>query len=605
MHHGELITTVFVLLLASIIFVPMTKKLGLSSILGYLVAGMTLGPSALNLVQDVGSISSISEFGVVLFMFLIGLELRPNVLHEFKKDIFTYGFLQVFLTGFIFFLTAMYSTNNFALSILIGMGFALSSTALGVQVLQEKNLLQTKPGKSSLAILLFQDIAIVPMMGVITFVGAISSGQSKENLFDFTSVLKMFLATFLTFVIGKYFLKYVFRFIATTHLREVFTAVSLLLIIGISILMESVGLSMAFGSFLAGLLLADSEFRYELEISIEPFKGLLMGLFFMAVGMGMDLHLILSKPAEILSLAFVITLIKCFVLFLISSMFRLSFHERIIFTIATSQIGEFSFVLMKLGVNHSIISQNESNIFSLVIALSMATTPILFLIYEKFFIKNDKKKVNSDSSEQVPPESDNPVIIAGFGRFGTVVARLLHANNIGTTILDNDTNQIELVRKFGFKAYYGDISRLDLLEVAGAPKAKILILAVDEMQVAHDAVLKVKQQYPELQVFVRCKGRNDYFEFRKLGANFLVRESFLSALEMGGEVLKKLGHTPFEVVRILKHFKNHDEKLLEESYVFHREEEQLITLSKKAKFDLERTLKSDKKWISENKQFWD
>lgn len=603
MNKGEFITTFFVLLLASIVFVPVTKKLGLSSILGYLIAGMTIGPSALNLVQDVDSISSISEFGVVLFMFLIGLELRPSVLQEFKKDIFSYGFLQVLLTGFIFFLTAMYSTHNLTLSLLIGMSFALSSTALGVQVLQEKGLLQTKPGKSSLAILLFQDIAIVPMMGIITFVGAFSNGRSNSSFFDFSTALKMFMATFLTFVIGKYFLNYLFKFIATTRLREVFTAVSLLLIIGISILMESVGLSMAFGSFLAGLLLADSEFRYELEINIEPFKGLLMGLFFMAVGMGMDLHLIVTRPTEILSLAFIITLIKCFVLFLISSMFKLSFHERIIFTIATSQIGEFSFVLMKLGVNQNIITQYESNIFSLVIALSMATTPILFLIYEKFFINKEQNEIQTQNKEK--PSLENPVIIAGFGRFGTIVARLLHANSIGTTILDNDPKQIELVRKFGFKAYFGDISRLDLLEVAGAPKAKILILAVDEMQIAHDAVQKVKQQFPQLQVFVRCKGRNDYFEFKSLGAEIVIRESFLSALEMGGEVLKKMGFTPFEVKRILKHFKNHDEKLLDESYLFHKEEDHLISISKKARFDLERTLKSDQKWISENKQFWD
>jgi glutathione-regulated potassium-efflux system ancillary protein KefC len=380
------------------------------------------------------------------------------------------------------------------LALLIGMGFALSSTALGVQVLQEKSLLHTKPGKSSLAILLFQDIAIVPMMGVISIIGALASGNANEPIFSFNSAMKIFFATFFTYILGKYFLKYLFRFIATTHLREVFTAVSLLLIIGISILMESVGLSMAFGSFLAGLLMADSEFRYELEINIEPFKGLLMGLFFMAVGMGMDLHLIVTRPMDILGLAFVITAIKCSVLFLISSMFRLNFHERMIFTIATSQIGEFSFVLMKLGVGQHIITQSQSNVFSLVIALSMATTPLLFLIYERYVYANSGTGFKTSDEEK--PVFENPVIIAGFGRFGTIVARILHANNIGTTILDNDPNQIELVRKFGFKAYFGDISRLDLLEVAGAPKAKILILAVDEMQVAEEAVQKLNSSFP-------------------------------------------------------------------------------------------------------------
>lgn len=602
MHQGEMLTTIFVLLLASIIFVPITKKLGLSSILGYLLAGTIIGPSALNLVQDVESIAHISEFGVILFMFLIGLELRPTVLQELKKDIFNYGISQVLITGTVFALIAWYTTHNVVLSILIGMSFALSSTALGVQILQEKNLLNTKPGKSSLAILLFQDIAIVPMMAIITLAGSLVAGADATNLFNTESFLKMFFAIFFTVIIGKYFLKYIFRFIATTHLREIFTAVSLLLIIGISLLMDSVGLSMAFGSFLAGLLMADSEFRFELEVNIEPFKGLLMGLFFMAVGMGMNLELFIHRPYDIFGLAIVITAIKCSVLFLISSMFRLNFHERMIFTIATSQIGEFSFVLLKLGVGQGIIQQDQSNVFSIVIALSMATTPVLFLIYEKFIQKTSikQKAENTDSID-----STNPVIIAGFGRFGTTVARILHANDIGTTILDNDSNQIELVRKFGFKAYYGDISKIDLLEAAGANTSKVLVVTVDEMQVAQETLVKVKQHFPHLKIFVRCNTTNDYFNFRSLGADVLVRDTMACALEMSGEILKTMGFTALESVRILKHFKLHDAKYLEDSFHYFKQEEHLIGLSKKARFELERTLKNDQKWISENKRFWD
>jgi glutathione-regulated potassium-efflux system ancillary protein KefC len=602
MHHGEMLTTIFVLLLASIIFVPITKKFGLSSILGYLLAGMVIGPSALNLVQNVESIAQISEFGVILFMFLIGLELRPSILQEFKKDIFNYGISQVVITGSVFAIISWYTTQNLVLSVLIGMSFALSSTALGVQILQEKNLLKTKPGKSSLAILLFQDIAIVPMMAIITLAGALVAGAQASSLFNVANILKMFFATFFTIVIGKYFLKYVFRFVATLHLREVFTAVSLLLIIGISMLMESVGLSMAFGSFLAGILMADSEFRFELEINIEPFKGLLMGLFFMAVGMGMDLALFFNRPVDIIGLAAVITIIKCSVLFLISSMFKLNFHERMIFTIATSQIGEFSFVLLKLGVSQGIMVQEQSNIFSIVIALSMATTPILFLLYEKF-IRNSTQGVKAENTDKI--DSTNPVIIAGFGRFGTTVARILHANNIGTTILDNDPNQIELVRKFGFKAYYGDISRIDLLEAAGGNTAKSLVITVDEMQIAEETIQRVKQHFPHLKIFVRCHSHNDYFNFKALGADVLIRDTFSCAMEMSGEVLKTMGFSSIETVRILKHFKLHDTKYLEDSFLYFKQEEQLVGLSKKARFELERTLKNDQKWISENKRFWD
>lgn len=602
MHHGELLTTVFILLLSSIIFVPITKKLGLSSILGYLLAGMVIGPSALNLVQNVESIAQISEFGVILFMFLIGLELRPNILQEFKKDIFNYGLSQVLITGAVFALITWYASQNMMLAVLIGMSFALSSTALGVQILQEKNLLRTKSGKASLAILLFQDIAIVPMMALITIAGSLAAGAQASTFFNFSNIMKIFFATFFTFVLGKYILKYVFRFVATAHLREVFTAISLLLIIGIALLMESVGLSMAFGSFLAGLLLADSEFRYELEANIEPFKGLLMGLFFMAVGMGMDLELFVHRPADIFGFAIFITAIKCLVLFLISSMYRLNFHERMIFTIATSQIGEFSFVLLKLGVGQGILMQEQSNVFSIVIAMSMATTPVLFLIYEKF-ISNSFGQQKTAAAETI--ESNNPIIIAGFGRFGTTVARVLHANNIGTTILDNDPNQIELVRKFGFKAYYGDISRLDLLEAAGGKTAKSLIVTVDQMQVAEETVQKVKLHFPHLKIFVRCQGRNDYFNFKALGADVLVRDTFASALEMSAEILKDMGFTGLETTKIIKHFKNHDSKYLEESEKFYKQEEHLVGLSNNARFELERTLKNDQKWIADKKQFWD
>ena len=282
-------------------------------------------------------------------------------------------------------------------------------------------------------------------------------------------------------------------------------------------------------------------------------------------------------------------------------MFGLNFHERMIFTIATSQIGEFSFVLLKLGVEQNILMQEQSNIFSIVIALSMATTPILFLIYEKFFQRTwEKQKAESENKI----DASNPVIIAGFGRFGTTVARILHANTIGTTILDNDPNQIESVKKFGFKAYYGDISRLDLLEAAGAKTAKLLVVTVDEMYVAEDTVQKVKLHFPHLKIFARCKTSIDYFNFKSLGADYIVRDTFSCALDMGGAILKQMGFTALESIRILKHFKNHDDKFLEDSFHFYQQEDHMVGLSKKASFELERTLKNDIKWITENKQYW-
>jgi len=592
--QGQLVTTIFVLLLASIIFVPITKKLGLSSVLGYLLAGMIIGKGGFNLIQDVSSLAHISEFGIVLFMFLIGLELKPSVLQEMKKDILRYGLLQLLITSLVFYFITYSTSKNIQLSFIIGLSFTLSSTALGIQILQEKNLLKSPAGRASMAVLLFQDLAIIPMMGVVSLLATNKSLQSSFQ-FDYQFILKIFFATFLAVVVGKYLLKYIFRFIATAKLREIFTSVSLLLVIAMALLMESVGLTMAFGSFLAGLLMADSEFRYELEISIEPFKGLLMGLFFMSVAMDMDISLFFLRPLDVIGLALAIVLVKFSLLYLMSSIFGLTIVERLIFSIATSQVGEFAFVLLAMGLKLQILNPALNNLLSLVIAMSMVFTPLLFLLVERW--DPYRRKIKTIENNQTKLEEQHQVIIAGFGRFGTIVARLLHANGIGTTVLDHDPNQIELVRKFGFKAYYGDVTRLDLLEAAGVEQAKILIIAVDEMEMAKETVERVKQHYPKIQIFVRCRNRNDFYEFKAQGIKVIIRETFSSALEMGEEVLKGLGFGSFESRRIVKKFRIHDEKYLEESFLHYENMDALVGLAKKSRLELERTLEEDRAWM--------
>lgn len=600
--HGQLLTTIFILLFASILFVPFSKKIGLSSVLGYLVAGIIIGPGALNLVHDVDSIAKLSEFGVVLFMFLIGLELRPSVLSEMRKDIIRFGCSQVLLTTIIFFFMTWITSKDMNFSIILGMSLALSSTALGIQVLQEKNLLKSEGGKASLAVLLFQDMAIIPMMLAVSLMA-----QKKNNEiiseFNFLPIVKIFIALFFTIFVGKYVLKYVFRYIATTRLREIFTSVSLLVVIGIAMLMDSVGLSMAFGSFISGLLMADSEFRYELEVNIEPFKGLLMGLFFMSVGMSMDLGLFLQKPWDIIGLAFAITFVKCCILYLLSTFFSLNLYQRLVFTFATSQIGEFAFVLLTLGVSVGVLPPHLQNLFGLVIALSMAITPLLFVFFEKLKERNFFSTTESEEGLSVD-DHENPVIIAGFGRFGTIVARILHANNIGTTVLDHDPRQIEMVRKFGIKAYYGDVTRLELLEAAGAAKAKTLIVTIDDTTKAEEIISKVKLHFPTLQILVRCNSRHDYFIFRSLGVNTIIRETFGSALEMGEEILKVMGYGAFESKRIVALFRKHDESYLEESFYLHRNQDALVGLAKKSRKDLERTLENDERWMN-NQRYWE
>jgi monovalent cation:proton antiporter-2 (CPA2) family protein len=550
--HGFL-EQALVYLVAGVLFVPVFRRLGLGAVLGYLVAGVVIGPWGLRLVAAPEAILHFAEFGVVLLLFLVGLELNPQRLWQMRKSIFGMGFAQMAATGSAVFALALALGQPSVVGVIAGMAFAMSSTAIGLATLEEKGLLATPGGQASFSVLLFQDIAVIPMMLVL---GLMTGTQGDASGFQWLAALRALAVIAALIVAGRLLLRPLLRWIANTRLREVFIAFSLVLVIGIALLMQTLGLSMALGAFLAGVLLADSEYRHELELDIEPFKGLLLGLFFIAVGM--------SKTFGYCGRA-----------------------DAMLFALALSQVGEFAFVL--LGTAQQLLPRETSDIMTAAVAASMLSTPLLMLAYERLLARA--------SAVGVPREPDaiderQPVIIAGFGRFGQVVARVLQGLGIGTTVVDHDPNQIELVRSFGNKAYYGDARRADLLEAAGADGAKLLVVAVDDPEAALEIARRARERYPALPIIARARSRSDAFDYVDLGVPAL-RETFGSALDAAETALVRLGWGALAARRVVRRFRRHDEETLLRQAPHRDEVKQLIALTQQGREDLVRLLRSE------------
>jgi monovalent cation:proton antiporter-2 (CPA2) family protein len=597
MEDHQFLVGFIIFLTATLIFVPITKKLGLGSILGYLLAGVLLGPSVLGFFNDVHRILTISEFGVVLFMFLIGLELRPEKLRELRKKMLWLGAPQLFASVLIAFALLSLLPYGYSFAFTLSMALALSSTAIGLQVLQERKLVDSEPGKGSFAILLFQDLAIIPMLLLVSILGASQKGPI-ENLVDFTALLRIFITVAFIIFLGKYFLNFIFRQLAETHLRELFTSISLLLVVGVSLLMESVGLSMAFGSFLAGLLLAESEYRFELETSIEPFKGLLMGLFFTSVGMTIDLPLAFQKYEQVIYYGLGAFLFKLGLNFVIAKIANLNKEDSFILALVTAPVGEFAFVILKLSETQGLLTQEQLAICNLIVVSTMVLNPISFFIYDRFIKKRiNDNKTNKSQKNSLDEQKENPVIVAGFGRLGTILVRMLHAKKISATVLDTNPKQIEQVKKIGFKAYFGDATRLDMLKLAGAEHAKIIIIVVDDSFAAEQIVRLVRVNFPQLKILARCHGRNDYYSLREAGADMIFRDAFVTGLTMGQKILELLGSRASDARKYVHQFQEHDEEMLEQSFYHHHNQEALISLAKRSLTDLERIFSKDDDWV--------
>jgi monovalent cation:proton antiporter-2 (CPA2) family protein len=564
---------------AGVVAVPLFARLGLGSVLGYLAAGMAIGPWGLKLIADPQTVLHFAEFGVVLLLFLIGLELEPRRLWALRRAIFGMGSTQVVVTAAVVAVAAKTLGLSTAAAIVAGIGVAMSSTAIALATLQEKNLLPSPGGQASFAVLLFQDLAVIP---ALLTVGFLAKGVNEIEWSAATQAVGIIAALILG---GRLLLRPALRYIANARLREVFVGASLLLVIGIALLMEEVGLSMALGAFLAGVILADSEYRHELELDIEPFKGLLLGLFFIAIGMSVDLGLFVRAPVLVLGLALAVLAVKMVILYPTAQLFGYcSRADAALFALSLPQVGEFAFVLFTQGA--SLFEPATLAILNAVVATTMAFTPLLMLLYTRVLAPRLTRQ-----GAEAPPVVDEqaPVIVAGYGRFGQVVSRVLDGLRIQTTLIDHDPNQVDLVRRFGSPAYYGDASRLDVLERAGIARARLLIIAIDDEEGALRIVKQVRTRYPHVRLIARAHSRTDAYEFLELGVP-AVRETFGSALEAAELALRALGYGPVGARRVVTQFRRHDEELLEKMAPHRAETTRLIAISQQGRADLDALL---------------
>ncbi len=598
MHAEGFFFQAFVYLCAAVVSVPIAKRLGLGSVLGYLIAGMVIGPFGLGLIGEEGQdVMHFAEFGVVMMLFLIGLELEPSRLWRLRGPILGMGGLQVGVTGLIIAAVAAAVGLPWGVAVALGMILALSSTAIVLQTMSEKGLSATDAGQSSFSVLLFQDIAVIPMLAILPLLVASPdalqhAGESShaanltEGLPAWAKTLAVLGAVTAIVVGGRYLMRPVFRFIAKTRLREIFTAAALLLVIGIALLMSEVGLSPALGTFLAGVVLADSEYRHELEADIDPFKGLLLGVFFIAVGASVDFGLIAGQPAMVFGIVIALIVLKFIVLFLIGRFFGMGLDQNLIFSVALAQGGEFAFVLFSFATQVGVMGTEVANPLIAVVTISMATTPILMVVNERIvqprFGTRESEKPEADAIDEV-----NPVIIAGFGNFGSVVGRLLRANGVNVTVLDYDSDHVELLRKLGLKVFYGDASRRDLLHAAGAERARILIIAFGDHARTIDLVRTAKKHFPHLKVMVRALGRLQAYDLVEEGVTHFYRETLDTSLRMGVDTLRLLGYRAYQAHRAARTFRHHDENSVFELAEMRHDRGRYLSVARQRIQDLE------------------
>ncbi|RHX94786.1 potassium transporter Kef [Leptospira yasudae] len=589
MQDHNLLITLIVFLSAAVISVPLFKRLGLGSVVGYLIGGTIIGPWGIGLITDVESILHLSEFGVVLLLFLIGLELKPQRLWILRRPVFGLGGLQVVLTSLVFFAALSFLGLENSQAIVISISISLSSTAFALQVLGEKNELNTAHGRTSFAILLFQDLAVIPIMAILPFLGEAhtahtSQGSVKPILIAIGTISAVILA-------GRFLARPLFRLVASTGNHEIFTALSLLIVVGLSLLMDQVGLSMALGSFLGGVILADSEYRHELESNLEPFKGLLLGLFFLAVGMSINLGEVLKDPLLVIAFALGLMFLKAAILYLLGRISKHSEESSLNLAATISQGGEFAFVILGVGVSLSILPRDRADLVIAVVTLSMGLTPVLGIVKDKvaeLLFKKDSELEEDEIEEQ------NRVIIAGFGRFGQIIARMLFVHRIGFTALEHNPDQVNVARKFGYKIYYGDAAKLSLLRSAGAEHADLFILAIQDIDVSVKVAELVKKHFPNLTIIARARNREHVFKLMELGIKIIRRDTFASALELAGETLSKLGFLDSEVEQKIRKFRAHDELTLKGQFQIRDDEKEFIKFSKNSMRQLEAAFEADR-----------
>ncbi len=590
MHGQGNLELVLIFLLSAVVAVPLFRRFGLGAVLAYLAAGAVIGPFGLQVIEDPSSTLALSELGVVLLLFIIGLELSPARLWVMRHPVFVVGGLQVLLTALVIGLTLMLFCWGWKTDLIIGLGLALSSTAVVIQLLSERKELTTGYGRLAFAILLFQDIAAIPLLALIPILGEVKNA-AHTGAAPWEAVIKALGMMALVIIGGRLLLKQLFRIVAWTQSSEVFTATALLVVVGMAYLMQLGGLSMALGAFLAGVLLADSEFRHELESQIEPFKGLLLGLFFIAVGMSINLKIVMAEPVLIVGGLIALLVIKAAILILLAwRPGRLPKREVIMLGTLMALGGEFAFVVFSEAFKFGLLEPAIRDRLIAVVGLSMAVSPLAVLALSHWWKRNPEAKEEIKADEI---DHENPrVIIAGFGRMGQIVGRILRAQNIPFTALEHSAEQVSLSRRFGSTIYFGDPSKPDLLKAARTDRAEIFVLTTDDPEVTVRTARLLKRLYPHLKIFARARNRQHAFKLMDLGVE-VIRETFHSSLELSEQVMLALGIPSDVAAERREKFRQHDEAILRDQHLVYDDEAALITSSQQAFRDLENLFVAD------------
>ena len=587
-HAPTWLTYGFLYLGAAVLAVPIAKALGLGAIIGYLTAGIAIGPWGLALVSNVQDILHFAEFGVVLMLFLVGLELQPSRLWSLRRPIFGLGSAQVLGCAAALFALGWLAGLPWRISLVGALGLALSSTAIALQSLSERNLLRTSSGQAAFSILLFQDVAAIPILALLPLLGAAAVGQGAELGASELAVEALKIVGVIGAIVlgGRLLLRPLLRWIAKSKTPEIFTAAALLLVVGIAYLMVLVGLSMALGAFLAGVLLADSEYRRELEADIEPFKGLLLGLFFIAVGMSIDFGVLMRSPWQMAALVLGFLAVKAGVIYGLARAAQIPYQERPVFTLLLAQGGEFAFVVFQAAAGARVLKAETASLLIGAVALSMLLSPLLLVLLDRLLLRRFATLRKAPAAAEISEPQDAPVLIAGFGRYGQIVARVMLAQGVPATVLDHSVEILEVARTFGYRVFYGDATRLDLLRMAGAGQARVLVVAVDDPEQSLKIVALAHKHFPQLAVVARARDLTHWNALRDLGVTNVQRELFESSLLSARSVLELMGLPPAEAQDITQRFRTHNIALADRMYLHHKDRAKMIAVAREGRNQL-------------------
>jgi glutathione-regulated potassium-efflux system ancillary protein KefC len=601
--ENNILLAIFVLLAASVALVPLAKAAGLGTVLGYLAAGILIGPYGLRLVADTETTRQVAEFGIVMMLFLIGLDLQPSEIWRMRHKVLGVGVTQLVVTTAIIALAMLAAGFALNVAVIVGLALSMSSTAIALQSAEQRDITRSDAGRTSLAVLLVQDVAVIPILAAIPLLAIASTPaevneeieqavQVLDTPTDWLMPLTLIGVFIAAVVLGRYLVRPLLRYVARTGVREAFTALGLALVVGAALLTEYAGLSPALGAFIGGVLLADSEYRHELESNIEPFKGLLLGLFFISVGMSIAFSVLLTEPLRILALVLGFVGIKIAVLFVLTSIFRMHLADRLLVAILLSQAGEFAFVILQFAQSANAIAAADYDVMSVAVALSMITTPLLLLAFDRLVAPQLDARHDKRPDDTI--DQHRNIVVLGYGRFGQIVTRMLRAQGFEMTLIDDDPVQIELVRKFGVKVFYGDGSRLDLLHAAGVAQAELVVIAVGGSERILAIARHVRRHFPHVDIAARATDRGHAHELMALGVEVFERETFLSAISLGSKVLVKLGHSPQEAERVARAFEAHDNQLLQDSFAVRDDEDAYVGMVRSSMGLLNKAMQADR-----------